>query len=429
MNKKLFTFLCSALVAQMAFAQTGSIKGSVLDSNGQPVIGATIQVVGSKQATVSDIDGNFTIPNVDAKSTVSISYLGMQTVTVKAADKMQVVLKDDYQNLEDVVVIGYGSAKAKDLTSPITVVKASDIQAVPSASPMTALQGKVAGVNVISSGSPGSAPTVRIRGAGSFKNSSPLYVVDGMFYDDITFLNNDDIQDFTILKDASAAAIYGVRAANGVVLITTKKGAKNQKAQITYDGYVGFQKASNVLELCNAKEYATMMLEGNYDTYVSHFKKSIDNYGGSYADPDFHNWTFNTDNDWYDLMLRTALITNHSVSIAGGSDKSTYSLGGSYLYQDGIMDVDNNYKRLNFRAAVDYNATNWLKVGFNGVFSQSEQQVPNNAAWQKAFNCPPIVALYDKNNDKGFPDKYGSPDVLGYSSNFYNPIAFAQYFD
>lgn len=168
MNKKLFTFLCSALVAQMAFAQTGSIKGSVLDSNGQPVIGATIQVVGSKQATVSDIDGNFTIPNVDAKSTVSISYLGMQTVTVKAADKMQVVLKDDYQNLEDVVVIGYGSAKAKDLTSPITVVKASDIQAVPSASPMTALQGKVAGVNVISSGSPGSAPTVRIRGAGSF---------------------------------------------------------------------------------------------------------------------------------------------------------------------------------------------------------------------------------------------------------------------
>ena len=139
-----------------------------------------------------------------------------------------------------------------------------------------------------------------------------------MFYDDITFLNNDDIQDFTILKDASAAAIYGVRAANGVVLITTKKGAKNQKAQITYDGYVGFQKASNVLELCNAKEYATMMLEGNYDSYVSHSKKSIDNYGGSYADPDFPNWTSNTDNDWYDLIRATALLTHRTVSIAGG---------------------------------------------------------------------------------------------------------------
>ena len=425
MKKNLLLFIC-AFVAQLAFAQAQAVKGTVLDSSGEPVIGATVKVLGTKQATVTDIDGNFTIQEVNPNASINISYVGMQPVTLKASGNLNVTLKDDFQNLNDVVVIGYGSAKAKDLTSPITVVKAADIQSVPSTSPMTALQGKVAGVNVVSSGAPGSAPTVRIRGAGSFKNSSPLYVVDGMFYDDITFLNNDDIQDFTILKDASAAAIYGVRAANGVVLITTKKGAKNQKAQITYDGYVGFQKASNVLELCNAKEYATMMLEGNYDAYVSHFKKSIDNYGGSYSDPDFHNWTYNTDNDWYDQMLRTALITNHSLSIAGGSDKTTYSLGGSYLYQDGIMDVDNNYKRLNFRAAVDYNATNWLKVGFNGVFSQSEQQVPNNAAWQKAFNCPPIVALYDKNNDKAFPNKYGSPDVLGYSSNFYNPIAFAE---
>ena len=429
MKKKELLILCSAFAAQVAFAQSDKVKGTVLDSSGQPVVGATVKVVGTNNATMTDLDGHFTLQNVSSKTQVSVSYLGMQTATVPVSAANKVVLKDDYQNLDGVVVIGYGSAKAKDLTSPITVVKGSDIQAVPSASPMSALQGKVAGVNVVNSGSPGSAPTVRIRGAGSFKNSSPLYVVDGMFYDDITFLNNDDIQDFTILKDASAAAIYGVRAANGVVLITTKKGAKNQKAQITYDGYVGFQNASNVLELCNAKEYATMMLEGDYNSYVTHFKKSIDNYGGSYADSDFHNWTYNTDNDWYDLMLRTALITNHSISINGGTEKAAYSLGGSYLYQDGIMDVDNNYKRLNFRAALDYNATNWLKVGFNGVFSKSEQQVPNNAAWQKAFNCPPIVALYDENNDKGFPDKYGSPDVLGYTSNFYNPIAFAKYFD
>ena len=172
-----------------------------------------------------------------------------------------------------------------------------------------------------------------------------------------------------------------------------------------------------------------MLLEGDYDAYQSHFKQSIDKYGGSYSDPDFHNWTFGADNDWYDQLLRTALITNHSMNINGGSDKAIYSVGVSYLYQDGIMDVENNYKRLNLRSSLDFDVANWLKVGFSGVFSNSTQQVPNNTAWQKAFNCPPIVALYDENNDKGFPDKFGSPDAIGYSSNFHNPIAAAKYFD
>ena len=296
---------------------------------------------------------------------------------------------------------------------------------------MAALQGKVPGVNIVNNGAPGEGPTVQIRGIGSFSNSKPLFVVDGMFYDNINFLNNADIQEMSILKDASAAAIYGVRAANGVVLITTKKGSRNQKAKITYDGYVGIQKASNVLELCNAHEYATMLLEGNFDSYKTHFIQSIDKYGGSHDDPDFHNWTFGADNDWYDLLLRTAAITNHSLNINGGSEKAVYAVGVSYLYQDGVMDVDNNYKRLNFRGSVDYDATNWLKVGFNGVFSNSTQQVPNNQAWQKAFNCPPIVALYDdKYNEKSFPDKFGSPDAIGYTStNFLNPIATAKYFD
>lgn len=429
MKKKLFMFLCSAFVAQMAFAQSGAIKGSVLDSSGQPVIGATIKVVGSRQATVTDLDGNFTIQNVDPKSQVSISYLGMQTVTMKASDKMQVVLKDDYQNLDDVVVIGYGSAKAKDLTSPIAVVKASDIQSTPSSSPMAALQGKVAGVNVVNSGTPGSGPTVRIRGAGSFANSSPLYVVDGMFYDDITFLNNDDIQDMTILKDASAAAIYGVRAANGVVLITTKKGLKNQKAQITYDGYIGLQTATNVLKMANSSQYATMLLEANRDAYESVIKSSIDNFGGSYADSDFHNWTFGADTDWYKELLRSAIMTNHSVGISGGGDKATYSLGVSYLHQDGIMDVKNKYDRLNFRAAVDYDATSWLKVGFNGVFSQSKQVLPNNAAWQQAFNAPGLFPVYDDSNAATKPTKYGAPETIGLTANFYNPVATANYYD
>lgn len=250
-----------------------------------------------------------------------------------------------------------------------------------------------------------------------------------MFYDDINFLNNDDIQDMTILKDASAAAIYGVRAANGVVLITTKKGQKNQKAQITYDGYFGVQKATNVLQMASSSEYATMLLEANYDAYLPVIKSSIDKYGGSYADSDFHNWTYGSNTDWYKELLRSAFMTNHSVGISGGGERATYSLGVSYLHQDGVMDVENKYNRLNFRAALDYDATKWLKVGFNGVFSQSSQVLPNNSAWQQAFNAPGLYPVYDENNTEAKPDKYASPATIGYTSNFYNPVATANYYN
>ncbi len=422
---------CVFFISMPVLAQTQNISGTIKDVLGEPIIGASILVENTQNGVISDVDGDYTLLNVPNNATLSISYIGMLTQKIKVNGRtiINAVLKEDSQQLEEVVVIGYGAAKAKDLTAPIAVVKGDELTAIPSTTPMAALQGKVAGVNIVNNGAPGEGPTVQIRGVGSFANSKPLFVVDGMFYDNINFLNNADIQEMSILKDASAAAIYGVRAANGVVLITTKKGSNNQKTKITYDGYVGIQKASNVLELCNAHEYATMLLEGNYDSYVSHFKQSIDNYGGSYQDSDFHNWTFGADNDWYDHLLRTAAITNHSLNINGGSDKAIYSMGASYLYQDGVMDVENNYKRMNLRASVDFDATKWLKVGANGVFSKSKQQVPNNQAWQKAFNCPPIVALYDETNDKGFPDKFGSPDAIGYSSNFYNPVAAAKYFD
>lgn len=431
MKKRFLSVLLVLAGVPVMFAAPKTVKGTVVDQTNEPVIGASVQVNGTKTGTVTDYDGNFELKNVPDNAIITFSYIGMKSKEVKASSTtLNVQLQEDLQKLDEVVVIGYGAAKAKDLTSPITVVSGKELTSIPASSPMAAMQGKVAGVNVINNGAPGEGPRVQIRGVGSFSNSgSPLYVVDGMFYDNINFLNSNDIQEMSVLKDASAAAIYGVRAANGVVIITTKKGARNQKAQISYDGYVGFQKASNVLKLCNAQEYATMMLEADYDSYITHFKKSIDLYGGSYADADFHNWTYGADNDWYDQLLRTAVITNHSLNINGGSDKAVYSLGMSYLYQDGIMNVDNNYKRLNFRAAVDFDATNWLKVGFNGVFSKSDQQAPNNAAWQKAFNCPPIVAAYDDNNTNAFPEKFGSPDAIAYTSNFYNPLATAKYYD
>ena len=267
MDKRLLTLLLVCMCATLGI-QARTVKGTVVDKVNQPVIGASVHVNGTNLGAMTDVDGNFTISNAPDNAVLTFSYVGMVSKTVKAADgQMKIELADDVQNLEEVVVIGYGAAKAKDLTAPIEVVKGEKLIATPSSSPMTALPGKEAGVNIVNSGTPGDGPTVTIRGLGSFGNTTPLYVVDGMFYDNINFLNNADIQDLTIMKDASAAAIYGVRAANGVVIITTKKGAKNQDAKVTYNGYVGFQKATNVLEMCNSHEYATMLTEADKSAY------------------------------------------------------------------------------------------------------------------------------------------------------------------
>lgn len=406
---------------------TKTIKGTVVDQNNEPIIGATVVVKGSTIGAATDLDGNYVLNGVPQDATLVFNYLGMLPQEVSAAGQsvINVKLREDAQLLEEVVVIGYGSAKAKDLTAPIDVVKEKELINVPTSSPMAALQGKVPGVNIINSGTPGDGPKVTIRGMGSFGDTSPLYVVDGMFYDNINFLNNSDIQDMTILKDASASAIYGVRAANGVVIITTKKGSRNQDAKITYNGYVGIQKATNLLEMCNSHEYATMMLEANPEAYRSIFEKSVAEFGGN-----MENLQFDADTNWYDELLRTAMMTNHSLNISGGTEKATYSAGMSYLAQDGIMDVENYYRRLNFRAALDYEARKWLKIGFNGVFSNSQQQLPKNAAWQQAYNTPSIIPVYDdRRDDTVFPKKYTSPEQVGLTNNFNNPVATANYYD
>lgn len=428
MNKIILSFLF-AVCAQLVSAQTQKTGGTVVDGSNIPVIGATVQVDGTNQKTVTDADGHFTLTNVPQGATVTVTYIGMKPQTLRLTEGMTVTMQDDATMLDEVVTIGYGTAKSRDLTSPIAVVKGTDLASTPVSSPMSALQGKVSGVNVVNSGVPGSGPTVKIRGNGSFSDATPLYVVDGMFYDNINFLNTADIEEMSVLKDASASAIYGVRAANGVVIITTKKGRTNQKAQVSYDGYVGIQKATNVLEMANSNEYASMLMEADYDAYSPYAKASIDRYGGSYADADFHNWTYGSDTNWYDELLREAIITNHNVSINGGSEKSTYSVGVGYLYQNGIMDVDNDYKRVNARAAFDFDATNWLKVGVNAIFSSSEQQFANNTAWQHAFNASGLYPVYDEQNTQASPTQYASPSAVGYTNNFYNPVATANYYD
>jgi len=424
MKKHIYLLLIALFCGVASAMAQKTVSGNVTDTSGEPLIGVSVTVEGSKIGAVTDIDGNYTLKNVPNDATIKFAYFGMASQDIKSNGRttINVEMKEDNLRLDEVVVIGYGSAKAKDLTAPITTVSGSEISSIPSSSPMAALAGKVPGVNVINSGAPGAGPTVQIRGLGSFTASSPLYVVDGMFYDDINWLNNDDIQDISILKDASAAAIYGVKAANGVVLVTTKKGAKYQDAKITYNGYVGIQKATNLLKMCNSHEYATMLMEADPKAYSSFLEASIANWGGN-----MDNLTFGADTDWYDELLRTAVITNHNLNISGGSERATYSLGMSYLYQNGIMKADNDYERLNFRAQVDYEATNWLKVGFNGVFSNSTQNNANSNAWQQAFNLPSIIPVYDEKNGATYPEKFASPETVGFTNNFNNPVATAKY--
>lgn len=420
MKARLMLCLCLLLAATSMFAQSNlTVTGVVTEkATGYPAIGVSVLVKGTTNGTITSIDGDYSLTDVPKNATLVFSYVGMltQEVAVGGQTKVNVSMSEDTQNLEEVVVIGYGTSKAKDLTAPIVVIKADEITKHATTSPMGALQGKVPGVQITSSGQPGSGPQVRIRGVGSFdKENAPLYVVDGMFFDNIDFLNNNDIQDLSILKDASAASIYGVRAANGVVLVTTKKGTLNKPATITYDGYVGFQKATNVLEMANSEQYKTMLQEMGASIDV--LNKASDLWGGL------------PNTNWYDELLRTAITHNHSLDISGGSDKASYSVGASYLYQEGIMDAKNDYSRFNLRTQADYKAFNWLKVGATIMISNADQVTPNGSAWAAAYRVPSIMPVYDDKNTLASPVKYASPSQIGLSEYYFNPIAIANYND
>lgn len=424
---KKISMLVLAILGGLPMVAAITVRGLVKDASGEPLIGATVMVSGTSRGTITDLDGNFELADVDEKAEIEASYAGFVSEKMTVGYHLNFVLQEDVKALEEVIVIGYGTSKIKDLTAPIETVKGEDLKSIPSSSAMSALQGKVAGVNVVNSGVPGAGPSVTIRGLGSFGTTTPLYVVDGMFYDNINFLNNADIEDISIMKDASASAIYGVRAANGVVIITTKRGKYNQRPEVTYDGYVGYQVVSNRLKMASSNQYAEMLMEAAPQTYSPLFDKVIEAYGGSYDEAN-ERYNLNLNTNWYDELIRPALITNHSLNINGGGEKATYGLGISYFYQNGIMDVDNSYNRLNLRGNVDYKPFRWLTVGFNSVFSTSDQRHPNQAAWQQAYNMPGIFPVYDETTT--YTDNYASPMTAGMSSNnTYNPVATANLYE
>jgi len=415
MKQKCFTLLWFALLATgILQAQNLRQSGSIIDSDSkEPLPGASVMQKGTTNATIADGNGGFSL-SAPVGSTIVISYLGYIGVEFPVVNEniLKIELKPNSKMLDNVVVIGYGTQRVKDMTAPVSSVKGSDLAKQISANPMSALQGKMSGVQIINSGAPGAGPTVKIRGVGSIGDyAEPLYVVDGVFVNNIDFLSSGDIEDLTVLKDASAAAIYGVRAANGVILVTTKKGSTNTQT-VSYDGYAGLQVPTNVMKLANTKQYVELMNEANADIpgYVT---KSVSDYPAS--------------TDWYSELLRTAPMYSHALDISGGTDKTNYSVGINYFYQEGIMNAENDYKRLNFRARLEQKVNDRINVGFNTILTNSNKHNSNDNAFFQAFVNPPIYGVYDNTNTAAYPVKFGSGQLYGLGNQYGNPFASAYY--
>lgn len=394
-----------------------TVAGTVSDSEGQPLPGANVILKGTTTGVQTDFDGNYTLTNVSDNGTLIFSYIGFspKEIDINGQTTINLTLQEDTNVLDEVVVVGYGELKVKDLTSSIVTVDSEVLDLAPVGQAMQAVQGRVAGVQIVNNGGPGQSPTVRVRGIGSYSAgaSGPLFVVDGAFFDDIDFLNPSDIESISILKDASASAIYGVRAANGVVLIETKSGSHNQKPQITYDGYTGYQVPQNVLAMANAEQFTTLALESGSDPDAQFILNAMQRYGRSRVNPNIPD----VNTDWYDEVMRVALIQNHSMGITGGSEDATYAIGVNYFEQGGLLKMKNEYERFNLRSKIDFKVNDWLKVGGNVVLSNATRYDAENSAWRLAYFAVPILPVFDPqlaDNPDVFPTNYANAQDLGY---------------
>lgn len=397
-------------------AQSTKVSGTIRDAeNGEALIGASIVEKGTTNGTITDIDGNYQFEVGDSDAILVVSYIGYKSRELPLNNRttVNIDLELNLEELEEVVVVGYGTQREKDLTSAITTIKADEITKTPTSTAMQSLQGKVPGVQIVSSGAPGSGPTVRVRGVGTLEGeSSPLYVVDGMFLDNIDFLNPADIETISVLKDASAAAIYGVRAANGVVLIETKRGSYNQEPTLTYDGYYGVQVPQNVLKMANTEQFANYARSTGSNADVSFLNNAFQRYGRSRTNPDLPA----VDTDWYDEVMRDyAPQQSHTVTVNGGSTSARYSVSAGYFNQEGLVkEVQNSYERYNFRTKLDITVKEWINVGGTINLTQSEQHVAPQAVWFNTYFAVPIIPVYDESNADAYPVKLANAQKLGY---------------
>lgn len=398
MFTKLRLILLIMLIPFVASAQI-KIQGNVKSAaDGLPMIGVTVKIAGTNILTVTDIDGNYSI-SAKSSGELEFTYVGCKTQVkpFEASGTIDVILDDDAAQLDEVVVIGYGSMKKSDLTGSVATISAENLKKTPAATVDQALQGRAAGVTVnANSGQPGASAEVRIRGIGTVNDSAPIYVVDGVITSDISFLSPNDIESTEVLKDASATAIYGSRGANGVILVTTKKGEKGL-SKISVDMYYGFQNRWKKLDLMNKEQFVNTYLainapksEANYynkngfNEWLQRYKMGSDYHfavakTSKYEDGIDYDAV---DTDWQDeVFQRNAIIQNYHVSFDGGTDKANYSLSASYFNQDGTI-IGSNYERLTLRANTSFQLKSWLKIGENlsYVYSMGRNAMNNNAS-------------------------------------------------
>ena len=338
--------LMALFMSITSFAQ--GIKGTVIDENGEPVIGATVaEKSNPKNATITDFDGNFTV-NVNAGKIIQITYIGYETQEAAAKNGMTIKLRPDNKVLDEVVVVGYGVQKKSSVTGAISQVKPEDMENRTIANAQQALQGKTSGVQIIqSSAAPGSSPTIRVRGYSSNSSSEPLYVVDGVRLSDISGIDPSTIASMEILKDAASAAIYGAEAGNGVVLITTKKGKPGQ-GKISYDFMFTDESLARIPKMLNSEQYIQYMDEGNIFT----------------KDYLLKNWDGVTNTAWTDVAFNHGHMQKHALSFTGGNERGNYYLSLAYLNNNGIVKGDADvYKRLTATINSEYKIKDWLKVG------------------------------------------------------------------
>lgn len=381
--RKQILITCLLLLSVCGFAQQITVKGIVTsDTDKLGLIGATVQIKGTTQGTITGLDGDYTIANVPKDATLVFSSIGYETMEVKVNGRttINLVMKEATELLDEVVVIGYGAVKKSDLTSSISTVKGEEITQTVTGNAMDALQGKVNGVQVSSGGGPGTTPKVLIRGVTTVNGSDPLYVVDGMpISGNINFLNSNDIESMQVLKDASAAAIYGTRASNGVILITTKKGKAGQ-THVNFTASVGFQTISKP-NVAGPAEYKEV-----YNTrYTNDGLTSNWNDTGATTNPGGTDW-------WDTVVNKTALTQNYSLSVSGGTDKLVYNLSLGYYRTNSQFDVG-YWDKLNARLNTEYTFNKYVKVGFD-IAPRVESWDDTSVQFSSAMSMDPTTPVF-----------------------------------